>query len=136
MSTHVTQRLMNKLNDPKKEMQLIREGLKPHIVETFLDEHDLFLKEVLKKLSIPISTYFNRKKTNKALDAYTSEKFIRLISVIKLASEILGEGEAKTWLYRKIPSLGNEIPLDLLDTEPGHRLVTQALYQIKYGIYS
>lgn len=52
-----------------------------------------------------------------------------------MAAEILGKSETKNWLYKKIPSLGNEVPLSLLDTEVGHRLVTQALLQIKYGVY-
>lgn len=55
---------------------------------------------------------------------------------VQKAEEILGKQEAKNWLYRKIPSLGDQIPMDLLDTEAGHRLVEQALLQIKYGIYN
>lgn len=51
------------------------------------------------------------------------------------ASKILGGVEAKNWLYKPIPSLGNEVPLDLLDTEAGRRLVEQALLQIEHGDY-
>lgn len=128
--------LLDKLKDPKKEMGLVRNGLKTTVIESFLEQQDLAIKDILERLSIPSSTYFAKKKSHKTLDAYTSEKFIRLISVIVMASKILGKSEAKNWLYRKIPSLGNEVPLNLLDTEAGHRLVTQALLQIKYGIYS
>ena len=53
-----------------------------------------------------------------------------------MASDILGKAESKNWLYRNVPSLGNQIPLNLLDTETGHRLVEQALLQIKYGMYA
>ena len=70
------------------------------------------------------------------LDAHTTEKFVRLISVMDLATTTLGAAEGREWIYRKIPSLGNEIPLNLLDTEVGHRLVVQALLQIKHGVYS
>src|SRR5579872_842084 len=128
--------LLDKLKDPKKEMGLVRNGLQANLVESFLIREDLSVKDVLKRLDIPSSTYFAKKKRHKALDAYSSEKFIRLISVITSATEILGKAEAKNWLYRKIPSLGNELPINLLDTEAGHRLVEQALLQIKYGIYS
>ena len=127
--------LMNQLKDPKKEMNLVRDGIDTTVIELFLDHQDLSIKDVLKSLNIPSSTYFSKKKTHKNLDAYTTEKFFRLISVITMASEILGKAESKNWLYRKIPSLGNEIPLNLLDTEAGHRLVTQTLLQIKYGVY-
>lgn len=56
--------------------------------------------------------------------------------MINLASEIIGEQEAKNWLYKKVESLGNRAPIDLLDTEAGHRLVEQVLQQIKYGVYN
>lgn len=128
--------LLNKLKDPKKEMVLVRNGLKAALIESFLLREDMSVKDVLERLDIPSSTYFAKKKNHKALDAYTTEKFIRLISVIEMASKILGKAEAKDWLYRKIPSLGNEVPINLLDTEAGHRLVTQALLQIKHGVYS
>jgi len=128
--------LLTKLKDPKKEIGLVRNGLKVTLVESFLNQEDLPIKDMLARLAIPPSTYFAKKKGHKTLDTYASEKFIRLISVIVMASKILGKAEAKDWLYKKIPSLGNEVPLDLLDTEAGHRMVTQALLQIKHGIYS
>ena len=53
-----------------------------------------------------------------------------------MAAAILGKTEVKAWLYRKISSLGEQVPMDLLDTEAGHRLVEQTLLQIKYGVYS
>ena len=128
--------LIKQLQDPMKEMSLVRHGINTEVIELFLDQQDLSIKDVLKSLDISSSTYFSKKKTHKNLDAYTTEKFFRLISVITLATDILGDAESKNWLNRKIPSLGNEIPLNLLDTEAGHRLVIQTLLQIKYGIYS
>jgi putative toxin-antitoxin system antitoxin component (TIGR02293 family) len=135
MSTGV-EHLINKLKDPKQEMKLVRNGLKITLIESFLHQQELPIKDVLNRLNISSSTYFSKKKNHKNLDAYTSEKFIRLISVLIISSNIFGESEAKNWLYRKIPSLDNEVPINLLDTEAGHRLVTQALLQIKYGVYS
>lgn len=128
-------KLIEKLQDPQQEITLIRQGIKTNDIESFLHQRDLPVKDILSKLAIPSSTYFARKKNHKRLDACTSEKFIRLISVMELAIKILGKVEAKKWLYREIPSLGNAVPLNLLDTETGHRLVTQALHQIEYGIY-
>lgn len=131
----VVNNLLNKLKDPMQEMSMIRNGLKMGVVESFLLEEELQIKDILEKLHISSSTYFARKRNHQPLDSYASEKFIRLINVMTLATEILGKAEAKQWLYRPIPSLGKEIPLNLLDTEIGHRLVEQALLQIKYGIY-
>lgn len=128
--------LIKKLDDPKQEIMLARHGLKTSDVQSYLESVELPLKDILRRLHISSSTYFTRRKKHRILDSYTTEKFIRLILVLKMASEILGDERAKKWLYEKIPSLGNEAPLNLLDTEAGHRLVYQTLLQIKHGIYS
>lgn len=127
--------LLLQLKDPKKEVSLTWKGLKASVIKAFLAQEGFLVKDVLVRLGIPASTYFGKKKSQKALDAYTTEKFIRLILVMVKASKILGEAEAKNWLYKAIPSLGNEVPLDLLDTEAGHRLVERALLQIEHGVY-
>lgn len=127
--------LLTQLKDPKKEVHLIRKGLKAGVIEAFLNQEGFLIKDVLDRLDISASTYFAKKKSQKALDTYTTEKFIRLIQVMVKASKILGEQEAKNWLYRPIPSLGNEVPIDLLDTEAGHRLVEQTLLQVEHGVY-
>ena len=102
--------LLKDIKDPLKEMHLIRNGLKIAVVEAFLMNEDLSIKDVLQRLHIPSSTYFSKKKNHKPLDSYTSEKFIRLMSVLLLATDILGKEEAKNWLYSTIPAVGNQGP--------------------------
>jgi putative toxin-antitoxin system antitoxin component (TIGR02293 family) len=134
MSASVNNLLIT-LKDPIKEMGLIRIGLKTTVIESFLDQEDFLVKDVLERLHIPSSTYFSKKKNHQPLDSYTTEKFIRLISILTIASDILGKTEAKNWLYTPIPALGKQVPINLLDTEVGHRLVEQALLHIKHGMY-
>lgn len=131
-----TNKLMSYFKDPIKEIETIRKGINPELVENFLNDQSFVIKDVLSRLKITTSTYFAKKKEHKLLDSSSTEKFLRLISIVNNAQEILGDQEAKNWLYRKIPSLDDQIPMDLLDTETGHRLVEQALLQIKYGIYN
>lgn len=131
-----TNKLMNYFKDPIKEIEVIRKGINPELIENFLNDQSFVVKDVLSRLKITTSTYFAKKKDHKLLDSSSTEKFFRLISVVQNAQEILGNQEAKNWLYRKIPSLGDQVPMDLLDTETGHRLVDQALLQIKYGVYN
>ncbi|MDP1604171.1 MAG: DUF2384 domain-containing protein [Legionella sp.] len=131
-----TNKLMSYFKDPIKEIEIIRKGINPELIDNFLNEQSFVIKDVLSRLKITTSTYFAKKKDHKLLDPGSTEKFFRLISIVKNAQEILGNPEAKNWLYRKIPSLGDQVPMDLLDTEIGHRLVEQALLQIKYGIYN
>lgn len=136
MTPALVQTLLTDLKDPFKEMRLIRDGLQPVVIESFLAKEELQIKDILIRLHIPSSTYFSKKKNKLPLDTYSTEKFIRLITVLIMASEILGKVEAKNWIYRNVPSLGNQAPINLLDTEVGHRLIVQALLQIKYGMYA
>lgn len=131
-----SEQLMNCFKDPIREIKTIREGIRPELIECFLNDQAFVVKDVLSRLKITTSTYFAKKKNHVRLDSTSTEKFIRLVSVVKNAEDIVGHDEAKNWLYSKIPSLGDQIPMDLLDTEAGHRLVEQALLQIKYGIYN
>lgn len=131
-----TNKLMNYFKDPIEEIEIIRKGINPELIEDFLNDQSFVVKDVLSRLNITISTYFAKKKEHKLLDSGSTEKFLRLVSIVKIGQEILGNQEVKSWLYRTIPSLGDQIPMDLLDTEVGHRLVEQALLQIKYGIYN
>ena len=128
--------LKSYFKDPIQEITIIREGIQAEIIDKFLNEQSFVVKDILMSLNIKIASYFAKKKDHKRLDSTSTEKFLRLVSVIKNSEEILGNAEAKNWLYRKLPSLSNQRPIDLLDTEAGHRLVEQALLQIKYGLYS
>ncbi len=127
--------LLSQLSDPKKEVALIRKGLNIKTVESYLDKEGFILKDILIRLDISSSTYFAKKKKQEPLDVHSSEKLVRLIQVMVNASRILGEEKAKKWIYLKIPSLGNELPINLLDTEAGHQLVEQTLLQIEHGVY-
>jgi putative toxin-antitoxin system antitoxin component (TIGR02293 family) len=131
-----TNKLMSYFKDPIKEIETIRKGVNPELIENFLNDQSFVVKDVLSRLKITTSTYFAKKKDHKLLDSSSTEKFFRLVSTVQNAQEILGSQEAKNWLYRKIPSLGFQVPMDLLDTETGHRMVEHALLQIKYGIYN
>lgn len=128
--------LLNELKDPQQVIQIVRDGLPSYLVESFTEKESFPIKDMLERLAIPSSTYFAKKKAHKALDASSTEKFIRLMTIFMMASELLGKPTAKEWLYRPIPALGNEAPLNLLDTEVGHQLVIDTLLQIKYGLYS
>src|SRR5471030_1563449 len=98
-----TKQLMNYFKDPIKEIKTIREGINPQLIEDFLNDQSFVVKDVLSRLKITSSTYFAKKKDHKRLDSSSTEKFLRLFSVVQIAEEILGNKEAKQWLYRKIP---------------------------------
>ena len=129
-------KFLSLMKNPREEVRIARRGIKPIVLKSYINEHNLKAEIILDKLKISRSTYFTKVKSKKNLDTSSTEKFLRLVSILELATEIMGKEEAKEWLLREIPSLANEIPLELLDTEPGHKLVEDTLLHIKYGVYA
>jgi putative toxin-antitoxin system antitoxin component (TIGR02293 family) len=46
------------------------------------------------------------------------------------------QSSARQWLETPIPSLGNQRPLDLAQTEPGAREVEDLIGRIEHGVVS
>lgn len=56
---------------------------------------------------------------------------------LALAETVMGDrNRALSWLKSPKRSLGNEAPMDLLDTEPGARAVAELLYSIDDGYFA
>jgi putative toxin-antitoxin system antitoxin component (TIGR02293 family) len=61
----------------------------------------------------------------------------RVNRVFERAVQVLGDGEAaQAWMHQENRSLGGKLPLSLLDTEEGYRLVLDTLGRIENGIFS
>ena len=87
------------------------------------------------RLIIPRRTLAHRKAKHQPLNRVESERAVRVASVTALAEETFANREkAQTWLRRPTAPLGGRRPLDLLDSEPGARVVEQLLYRIGHGI--
>ena len=66
---------------------------------------------------------------------YTKRQHIKMLYVRGL--EIFGDKDTfEKWLQRPQMALGEQIPVDLLDTAEGFRMVNDLLSQIEYGFYS
>lgn len=123
------------VKNPLEALRAAREGISPRQVENFIRLNDLVLEPVLESLDISRSSYFQKKSKSQVLSTEVSEKFLRLARIMGIAKRVLGEDSVKQWLKQPVPSLGNECPFDLLDTEIGSNLVEQAILQIEHGIY-
>jgi putative toxin-antitoxin system antitoxin component (TIGR02293 family) len=87
------------------------------------------------RLIIPRRTLAHRKAKSQPLNRAESERAVRVASVTALAEETFANREkAQTWLRRPTAPLGGRRPIDLLDSEPGARVVEQLLYRIGHGI--
>jgi len=67
--------LMNYFKDPLKEIETVRKGINPDLIEAFLNEQSFVVKDVLGRLKITTSTYFAKvKKTACFLGKFTAPK--------------------------------------------------------------
>lgn len=105
----------------------------PHIASTLGITQD----KLFELLNLPKSTVKGRISANGMLSATEQDRVYRAGKVLARAVQVLeDEDAARTWLNRENRSLGGEIPLALLDTEPGYELVLDTLGQIEYGVVS
>jgi uncharacterized protein (DUF2384 family) len=73
----------------------------------------------------------------------TKEKCRRTFSIYEFSRlyirglDIFGDKDTlEKWLNRKQMALGGTVPLTLLDTAEGFRMINDLLSQIEYGFYS
>ena len=65
-----------------------------------------------------------------------SELESRTARVTALAMEQFGSAEkAERWLRKGNQALGGQVPLDLLETEDGARVVEETIMRIAHGIF-
>jgi putative toxin-antitoxin system antitoxin component (TIGR02293 family) len=113
---------------------LVRKGLPASSVKAAADYLAMSQKDLLGAIRIPVSTMTLRTRNRKPLSPEESDKLVRLAEVIKRAIAVFGdEAEGKAWLNDSVGSLGNQRPVDLLDTQDGFDLVMRTLGGIQFG---
>lgn len=55
--------------------------------------------------------------------------------IVRRATEILGINHVAGWMRSLIPSLGNQTPYALIQTEDGRKQVERVLLKIEHGVY-
>lgn len=87
------------------------------------------------RLIIAKRTLASRKAKGQPLTLVESERAVRVAWIIALAEDtFVDRDKAYLWLRRRSAAIGGRRPLDLLETEPGARIVERMLYQLAYGI--
>jgi putative toxin-antitoxin system antitoxin component (TIGR02293 family) len=124
--------LKRKVESDSDLIDAVQEGLPTASVERMVRE-DLLSREEVYLLIAPKRTYQLRKQTRKPLTKTESEKAARLARIFALAEETFqNPPKAATWLRRPSRVLGR-VPIDLLDSETGARLVEDELLRINWG---
>ena len=89
---------------------------------------------VLALLGLSERTLQRKTQTEARLSPAVSDRLARMERIIALATDVFGgKGKAVEWLKSPSRALGTEIPLQLLDTDPGTQRVERELHQIKHS---
>jgi putative toxin-antitoxin system antitoxin component (TIGR02293 family) len=95
-----------------------------------------FTSEELYAIVAPRRTLARRKENGEDLTVAESDRVLRIQHISSMAERIFGDHEkAHRWL-RKRSRVLNEVPLVLLQSETGARLVEEELHRIAYGIFA
>ena len=90
----------------------------------------------LYRLVAPRRTLARRLQKKEPLTVRENDNVQRIIHISEMADRIFGErAKAQRWLRKPSRALNGVVPLELLVSETGARLVEEELYRIEYGIY-
>lgn len=94
-----------------------------------------FSSDELYAIVAPRRTLARRKEHGEDLTVAESDRVVRIQHISAMADRIFGDpGKAHRWLRERSRVL-NEVPLVMLQSETGARLVEEELHRIDYGIY-
>ena len=81
-----------------------------------------------------IKTIQNYTRLNLKLDAALSEKLLKAFALFEKGIELFGSAEAfNDWLHVSAYGLGNQVPVEMMDTITGIGLIEEELIRIAYG---
>jgi putative toxin-antitoxin system antitoxin component (TIGR02293 family) len=124
------------IHRPEDLRNRVRQGLPYDSLEHLLRQFRVSLDKLERTLALSERTRARRKRSG-TLSATESDRLYRTARILSLTAEALGDaGKASRWLEAPNRSLGNQKPLELLDTEIGARAVEDAIGRIEHGIFS
>jgi putative toxin-antitoxin system antitoxin component (TIGR02293 family) len=118
---------------------LVTQGLRVADAKQVLKEFTVLTeKQFYNVLGITARTMQRRAASaTQTLDANASDRVLRLVSVIRQASEVMGsQVAAERWLSSPAMGLDQRVPIDLLQSSEGTALVKTLLSRMDYGVYA
>ena len=114
----------------------VKAGISAAAVAAVLNEGLLTVDEIY-TLVIPRRTLERRRDGSEPLTVDESDKLLRVVRVIVRAVDAIGDVEkARRWLRTPNRALRGALPIEMLATDIGARLVEQTLGRIEHGVAS
>jgi len=117
--------------------RLIAKGIPTSLLGEVV-ERGILSRDEITRLILPRRTLAHRKRRGEHLSPDESDRLARVLHLHRIALETF-DGDAEkvsTWLRTPNRAISGEIPLDLIVTSPGARLVEDALVRIEHGVYT
>jgi putative toxin-antitoxin system antitoxin component (TIGR02293 family) len=93
-------------------------------------------RQEIDTLVIPLRTLQHRRSKREKLTIEESDRVLRVVRLLSQAETVYGSRErALAWLRRPATRLDNRMPLDLMRTDTGARIVEEVLVQIDEGMF-
>jgi putative toxin-antitoxin system antitoxin component (TIGR02293 family) len=117
--------------------KLVKSGLPFAVIRRLQETTGLTLERIKGVARLSAGSFARRKRSGR-LSPDASERVLRLGRIFERATSLYGgdQAGAMEWLETPIPSLGNQRPLDLAQTEPGGREVEDLIGRIEHGVLS
>jgi putative toxin-antitoxin system antitoxin component (TIGR02293 family) len=112
----------------------VREGFPSDRLDKMAETLSVDRIVLLGILGVSQRTLQRKHRASDRLSPSASDRLSRVDRIFALAAEVLGaKDKAIQWLKRSSRALGNEVPLQLLDTDAGTQRVERELRQIQHG---
>jgi len=137
MATDLRLPVISELPPPNSfEMaRVVEEGLPTDCVEELKDLGLTFTE--IAQIVIPPRTLKHRKARGERLSTEETERFLRVVRVLRLAERIFGNREKSLdWLRAHDDRMDNRTSLSLTGTEAGAQLVESQLWAIDEGMFT
>lgn len=121
-------------NTDAEVFELVQGRLDPSVVQSLLQLG--FERKEIDAVILPLRTLQHRRSRGEKLTIEESDRVLGLLRVLSLTEEVYSTRErALAWLRRANPRLKDHVPLLLLKTSVGSRMVEELLIQIDEGMF-
>lgn len=116
-------------------IELTRHGLPGDAIDNLAGNLGITVAELSRFLHVSSRTLMRHRA--KLLDKHLSDHLLTIGTVVARCTELFQSPEkASRWLKSPALALGNNRPLDLLDTATGVTMVLNLLGRIEHGVFS
>jgi len=129
-----------------EESRVVKARLRAWVLKRLASDLKMDTTTLIDHLAIPRSTFHRKYRDAELLSVPESERVLGVAKLVGQVKAMLANNEdaadfdaaawVGAWLEEPLPAIGNERPIDLMDTAAGQELVSKLLLQAQTGTYA